>query len=57
MYNVQQKHNDFHRRIAKHRTELGSFSDDYYGDHVLTLTQYAKWLRTQKYRNKSEAKA
>ena len=45
---AMQKQQDWLARVARNRTSYPVHADDYYGEHVLTLPQYRKWLRTQR---------
>lgn len=51
---VPQRDGDFLKRLQKYRYSEGSkYEDDYYGDKILTLSDYRQWVRQQQRRRES----
>ena len=43
-----QRDEDFFQRIEQHRfSSFNRYEDDYYGDKVMTLSDYRQWVRQQ----------
>ena len=43
-----QRDEDFLQRLQKYRyTGINKYDDDYYGDKVMTLSDYRQWVRQQ----------
>ena len=49
----QQRDDDFLRRLQKHRfSEFNKYDDDYYGEKVVTPSDYRQWVRQQQKKRK-----
>lgn len=49
-----QRDAEFLARLQKHRfSEVNKYEDDYYGDKVMTLSDYRQWIRQQQRRKES----
>ncbi len=49
-----QRDEDFLKRLQKPRfSEVNKYDDDYYGDKILTLSDYRQWIRQQQKRKDS----
>ena len=50
---LAQKEAEFLRRLQTHRySEVSKYDDDYYGEKVLTLSDYRQWVRQQQKRRR-----
>lgn len=55
---VLQWETNFLSRLQKHRfSELNKYEDDYYGEKVMTLSDYRQWVRQQHRKRERVAKA
>lgn len=54
---LQERDEDFLQRIQKHRfSAFNRYEDDYYGDKVVTLSDYRQWIRLQQKKRENAAK-
>lgn len=45
---------DFLQRLQKHRfSDVNKYEDDYYGDKIITLSDYRQWIRKQQKRKET----
>lgn len=45
---------DFLQRLQKHRfSDVNKYEDDYYGDKIMTLSDYRQWIRKQQKRKET----
>ena len=52
-----QRDEDFLQRIQKFRfSEFSRYEDDYYGDKIMTLSDYRQWIRQQQRKKESAEK-
>ncbi len=52
-----QRETDFLKRLQKHRySDVSKYEDDYYGEKVLSLSDYRQWVRQQQKRKNDMAK-
>ena len=55
---ILQWETNFLSRLQKHRfSELNKYEDDYYGEKVMTLSDYRQWVRQQHRKRERVAKA
>ena len=54
LYIFFQRDVDFLQRLQKHRfSDVNKYEDDYYGDKVMTLSDYRQWIRQQQKRKEN----
>lgn len=54
---LKERDEDFLQRIQKYRySEFSRYEDDYYGDKIMTLSDYRQWVRQQQKRRESMQK-
>lgn len=50
-FHPTQKENEFLKRLQIHRfSEVSKYADDYYGEKVMTASDYRQWVRQQQKR-------